>query len=61
MYSLVLFSQEILPSTTCVIAVKWDLESLYSSQGEPLLSQGPLHTLFLNLALVSQHTTSDSS
>ena len=29
----------------CVIAAKWDLVSLYSSQGEPLLSQGPLRTL----------------
>ena len=43
-----------------MIAVKWDLVSLYSSQGEPLLSQGPLRTLILDLALVSRRATSDS-
>ena len=43
-----------------MIVVKWDLGSLYSSQGEPLLSQVPLRTLILNLALVSQRATSDS-
>ena len=29
----------------CVVAAKWDLVSLHSTQGEPLLCQGPPHTL----------------